>query len=103
MINILKSLFSSKSAVDYKQLVFDGAQIIDVRSAEEFKSGHVSGAKNIPLQTLAKNLHKINKGKPVITCCASGMRSASANSLLKSNGYESYNGGGWHSLNQKIK
>jgi rhodanese-related sulfurtransferase len=103
MLNLLKNLFAGKPATDYKQLVADGAQIIDVRSAEEFKSGHIAGAKNIPLQTLSKNLNKIHKGKPVITCCASGMRSANANNLLKSNGYESYNGGGWYSLNQKIK
>ncbi|MFN6083407.1 MAG: rhodanese-like domain-containing protein, partial [Fluviicola sp.] len=41
--------------------------------------------------------------KTIITCCASGMRSASAKSLLKSSGYaEVHNGGGWMSLRNKI-
>ena len=44
-----------------------------------------------------------DKNKPIITCCASGMRSASAKSILKSNGFSQvYNGGGWSSLRNKI-
>jgi len=55
------------------------------------------------LQSLSDSLSRIRKDKPVITCCASGMRSASAKSILKSNGYaEVYNGGGWMSLQNKI-
>jgi len=40
--------------------------------------------------------------KPIITCCASGMRSASAKSILKQNGFEVYNGGGWTALQHKL-
>lgn len=81
----------------------NGGQIIDVRTENEFKSGHIKGSKNIPLATIKNNLSKIDKSKPVITCCASGMRSASARSILKSNGFdEVYNGGGWMSLQNKI-
>jgi rhodanese-related sulfurtransferase len=48
-------------------------------------------------------LSRIRNDKPVITCCASGMRSASAKSILKSNGYSDvYNGGGWMSLDSKL-
>jgi rhodanese-related sulfurtransferase len=48
-------------------------------------------------------LGKIPKNKTVITCCASGMRSASAKSILKSAGYQDvHNGGGWSSLNSKL-
>ncbi len=57
-----------------------------------------------PIQNLQNNLSKIKKDKPVITCCASGMRSASAKSVLKSNGYtDVHNGGGWMSLQNKIE
>ena len=42
------------------------------------------------------------KGKPVITCCASGMRSSSAASILKQAGVEAYNGGSWGGLQNKI-
>jgi phage shock protein E len=81
-----------------------GAQIIDVRTPSEFKSGHIQGSLNIPLSNISENLTKIKKDKPVITCCASGMRSASARSVLVSKGFrEVHNGGGWMSLQQKIQ
>lgn len=103
MIQQLKNLFGIGPKVDYKGLMQNGAQVIDVRSKEEFQSGHIKGSVNIPLQSLQNNFSKIKKDKPVITCCASGMRSASAKSLLKSNGYnEVHNGGGWMSLQNKI-
>jgi rhodanese-related sulfurtransferase len=89
--------------VNFSELMKQGAQIIDVRSPAEFKSGHIKGSVNLPLQSLQSNLSKINKNKPVITCCASGMRSASAKSILKSAGFnEVHNGGGWMSLNNKL-
>jgi rhodanese-related sulfurtransferase len=90
------------SSIDYKTLVNNGASIIDVRTPGEFASGNIKGSINIPLQELDKKMSKLDKRKPVITCCASGMRSASAKSLLKSKGFEVYNGGGWYSLKSKI-
>lgn len=104
MFGLIKKLFAGSPAVNFGELVKNGAQIIDVRSKAEFSSGHVKGAVNIPLNILENNLSKIRKDKPVITCCASGMRSGSARGLLKSKGYEQvYNGGGWMSLQHKIK
>ncbi len=103
MIGFLKNLFSAGPDVDYAEMVANGAQIIDVRTPMEYKGGHIKGSVNIPLDSLQRNLSKINKNKPVITCCASGMRSASAKDILKSNGYtEVYNGGGWSSLQNKL-
>jgi phage shock protein E len=103
MMELLKSIFGLSPAVDYKELVQRGAQIIDVRTKGEYDSGHIRGSVNIPLQSLGSNLARIKKDRPVITCCASGMRSSSAKSLLKSNGFaEVHNGGGWMSLQSKI-
>lgn len=103
MIKILKSIFGVRPKTDYGTLIKEGAQIIDVRSKSEYQGGHIPGSVNIPLQSLQANLGKIKKDKPVITCCASGMRSASAKSILKANGFqEVYNGGGWMSLLQKM-
>lgn len=103
MLSALKQLFGG-SKVDLAELVKNGAQIIDVRSKEEFSGGKIKGSVNIPLNQLTASLSKIKRDKPVITCCASGMRSASAKNILKSNGYqEVYNGGGWSSLQSKIK
>lgn len=91
-------------APDYNELLKDGGMIMDVRSKAEFAGGHIKGSKNIPLPNLSANpgIPK-DKNKPIITCCASGMRSASAKSLLQSKGYTRvYNGGSWYSLNNKI-
>jgi phage shock protein E len=101
MFSFLKKLFGS--GTNYKELMDKGAVIIDVRTPGEFQSGHISGSVNIPLQELSKNLNRIKKDIPLITCCASGMRSASAKSILLSKGYtEVYNGGGWASLQNKL-
>lgn len=95
-------MFGMGPQVDYSELVKNGATILDVRTKGEFESGHIRGAINIPLNNLGNSLSKIKKDKPVITCCASGMRSGSAKGLLKSSGFEVYNGGGWMSLKNKI-
>lgn len=104
MINTLKKIFGFGPAVNYGELVKEGAIILDVRSRGEFAGGHIKGAVNISVDTLRNNLSKLkDKNKPIITCCASGMRSASAKSILQSNGYtQVYNGGGWSSLQNKI-
>ncbi|NBU04472.1 MAG: rhodanese-like domain-containing protein [Bacteroidetes bacterium] len=102
MFQSLKSLFGGGPSADFKALVNQGATIIDVRSKAEYASGHIKGSLNIPLDTLHNNLSKISKSKPVITCCASGMRSASAKGILQNNGFEVYNGGGWSSLKNQL-
>ncbi len=104
MLTTIKNLFGLEKT-DYAQLAHDGAIILDVRSKSEYNGGHIKGSINIALDQLGSNLSKLNdKNKTIIACCASGMRSASAASFLKLNGYTSvYNGGGWQSLNQKIK
>jgi rhodanese-related sulfurtransferase len=103
MLESIKSLFGLEKT-DYAQLVKDGAIILDVRSKGEYAGGHIKGSINISVNQLESNLNKFkDKNKPIITCCASGMRSASAKSLLKANGYTNvYNGGSWFSLQNKI-
>ena len=104
MINRLKKLFGIGPKVNYTDLVKQGAIILDVRSKAEYLNGHIKDSINIPVDTLRNNLFKLkDKNQPVITCCASGMRSASAKSILKSNGFTKvYNGGGWSGLKNKI-
>ena len=104
MLAALKKLLGFGPKTDYKLLLQHGAQIVDVRSPAEFASGHVRQAINIPLPELNKKLSKIKKEKPVITCCASGMRSASAKSILLNNGFTKvYNGGGWQNLQNHLQ
>ena len=64
--------------------------ILDVRSAEEFASGHLANAKNIPLGELESRIKEIEKSKThtVITVCAKGVRSSSAVNILNKAGFE---------------
>jgi phage shock protein E len=104
MINTLKKLFGFGPSVNYAEMVKNGAIILDVRSKSEYAGGHIKGSINISVDTLRNNLGKLkDKNKPIITCCASGMRSASAKSILASSGYtQVFNGGGWYSLQNKL-
>lgn len=102
-MSLIRKILGIGPKTDFKLLLQNGAQIIDVRTPGEFKQGNVKGSINIPLQSLQKNLPKIKKDKPIITCCASGMRSAQGKAMLKANGFnEVYNGGGWIKLRNKI-
>lgn len=88
---------------DIEEYARKGAIIIDVRSNDEYRNGHVMGSKNIPLPILQHELDKIKSwNKPIIACCQSGMRSAQATSILTKNGVDCINGGGWSSLNKKL-
>lgn len=104
MINTIKSIFGLGPKVDYLELMKKGAIILDVRSKGEFNRGHIKGSLNIAVDQLAGNLDKLkDKSKPIITCCASGNRSASAKNILTSRGYaQVYNGGAWNRLQTKI-
>ena len=105
MIDSLKALFGFGPTIDYKLLKEQGAFILDVRSKGEYSAGHIKGSVNIPVDTLSQNLSKLkDKNRPIITCCASGMRSVTAKSILKANGYTIvHNGGGWSRLERKLE
>ena len=64
----------------------NGALIIDVRTKEEFKDGHVKQAVNIPLDNLGKYYHNIPKNKEIIVYCQSGNRSGMAAEYLRKQG-----------------
>jgi len=103
MFQFFKKLFAPTVPINYKELVKDGAIVIDVRTPSEYKSGHIKSSKNIPLQELSKKLNSLNKHKTYILCCATGNRSGSAKKLMVSAGFEFvHNGGGWIQLQGKI-
>ena len=96
-------LFGSSEKVDFKQLKQDGALIIDVRTPDEFASGHIQGSINIPLNKISTKVSELKKkNRPIITCCRSGSRSGMAKTTLADAGCTVYNGGAWNSLNEKI-
>jgi rhodanese-related sulfurtransferase len=73
------------------------AAIIDVREPSEYEAGHVEGAINIPIRTLAQSLDKVPTDKPVVLYCASGHRAGMATAALQSLGYGNVRAfpGGW--------
>ncbi len=96
-MNFLELIFGKK--VDLQEIISNGAAIVDVRTKGEYQSGHLKNSINIPIDNLAQNIKKLDKNKPIITCCASGARSASAKRILNSNGFEQvFNGGSWLNL-----
>ena len=98
MLDFMKKILGAQST-DMSEVMARGGVIIDVRSKGEYASGHVRGSINIPLDTLSSQLAKLDKSKPVITCCASGMRSSSAKGMLQKSGFaEVHNGGAWQNL-----
>lgn len=75
-----------------------GAVVVDVRTPMEFRGGHAEGALNLPMDQLADLAGKLDKSRPVLLCCASGARSASAARLLRKKGFEAFNAGPWTRL-----
>lgn len=63
------------------------SQFVDVRTPEEYASGHAYRAINIPLDTLAENLNKLEKNEPVYLICQTGSRSKKAAQLLIETGF----------------
>jgi len=105
MIQLIKNIFGIGPKVNIGELIAGGAIILDVRTKGEYSSGHAKGSINIPLDQLSENLKKLkDKEQPIITCCATGMRSASAKSFLKARGYKNvHNAGPWSTLNKYCK
>ena len=69
----------------------ENVTMLDVRTSEEFNSGHIDGFKNIPVDELRERLEEIEKNKPVYLICQSGLRSYIASRILEGNGFETYN------------
>ena len=72
-----------------KSLAAAGAKVVDVRTAEEFASGHVPGAVHIPYDEIGKRASEI--GPPstsVVLYCRTGRRSGIAVEALQKAGYE---------------
>jgi phage shock protein E len=105
MIQKIKNILGIEPKVNFGKMIADGATILDVRSKGEYSSSHAKGSVNVPLDQLSFYLIKIkNKEHPIITCCASGMRSATAKRFLKEQGYTIVqNGGSWFSMNKYCK
>ena len=65
-----------------------GAQVIDVRTQGEFDLGHIPGAKNVPVDTIASAAANWDRNATYVVYCASGVRSAEAVKTLASMGFK---------------
>ena len=63
------------------------SQFVDVRTPEEYSTGHAARSINIPLDTLSANLDKLEKNEPVYVICETGGRSQAAAVMLKNAGF----------------
>lgn len=74
--------------------------IVDVRTPDEFRGGHVVGSINIPLGEVQERIEELRNLKmPLLLCCASGNRSGQAQHFLSQKGIDCYNGGSWLEVN----
>ena len=65
-----------------------GAVLLDVRTPDEYRQGHIPGSKNVPLQSIDKVAGMIdNKATPIFVHCLSGARSRQAAAVLQQMGY----------------
>lgn len=69
-----------------KMIQNNSAQVLDVRNLNEWKEGHIEGAKHLILGTLLNHLKDLPSQRPLIVQCGSGFRSAIGISLLQANG-----------------
>lgn len=87
----LDSLAPEVPVRSYQRATFaevgDQAQVLDVRREDEVTSGHIRGAKHIPLHSLVDRLHEVPQGK-VWVHCATGYRASIAASILDRAGHE---------------
>jgi len=98
-MSLFSNLFGTGPKVDLKELLDNGALLLDVRTRGEYAGGHVKNSKNIPLDELVNALPKLNKEQNIVVVCASGMRSGNAESMMKKNGFTNcHNGGSWMSF-----
>ncbi|MEP7136406.1 MAG: rhodanese-like domain-containing protein [Chloroflexota bacterium] len=95
-MNLLSSLFGaplpSLNATELNEKLKNGKRplVIDVRQPDEYRAGHITGSKLIPLGELSNRINELPKDKEIVCVCASGSRSRSATKLLIREGYNAF-------------
>ena len=90
--NIAEGMLRQFHVEDVSALPVDGSvTLLDTRTEEEYRQGHIAGFRNIPVDELRKRMDEIEPGKPVYVICQSGLRSYIAYRILAGNGFDCYN------------
>ena len=91
-------ILANFESIDAKQAIHllendDNVTLLDVRTIQEYKAGHLRGATLIPIEILSENLGmlKEDKDKKIIVYCRTGSRSVSASRTLEENGFTPLN------------
>ncbi len=96
-MNFLEAIFgkpvSNLDAVELSEKLKNGKHplVIDVRQPDEYRTGHIAGAKLVPLGDLNRKMKDLPKSREIVCVCASGNRSQSATRILMQAGYTVYN------------
>lgn len=86
------------------EMLTKGAVVLDVRTAAEYRSGHVPGSVHIPLDQIGGAMERLRKmQKPIVACCATGRRSGVATDMIRRAGMACINGGAWTSVQQCLR
>ncbi|MCA0429912.1 MAG: rhodanese-like domain-containing protein [Bacteroidetes bacterium] len=94
MLGLIKNMFGGSNNEELKNIIKNGALLIDVRTPSEFADGSVKGAINIPVDSIEKQTNKIKNKNNIVVFCRSGARSAMAKSILEKNGFKNVVNGG---------
>ena len=87
----LRRPYRSVTPAQAAALLQDGAVLVDVREAHEWRSGHAPKSRHIPLGALPGRMRELPERRMLVTVCHSGMRSARAAALLARSGREVVN------------
>ena len=103
-MSLFQNLFGGGQTADLKNIIEQGAFLVDVREPGEFSGGSAKGAVNIPLGSVATKLNKFKGKENIVVFCRSGNRSGQAKVILEQNGFKNVvNGGTWEDVNQFVK
>ena len=97
----MKELFQNlaNQTKDIKNNLF----LVDVRTSDEFASGSVEGAINIPLSDIVFEYDQFENKNNIVVFCRSGIRSGQAQMLLTQNGFKNViNGGSWQNVQKEL-
>jgi rhodanese-related sulfurtransferase len=96
-MNLFEMLFGkpvpSIGATELNERLKNGKRplVMDVRQPDEYRTGHITGAKLIPLNTLSSRMKELPQSREIVCVCASGNRSGSATRMLVKAGYNAIN------------
>lgn len=73
-----------------RELIDGGAQVVDVRSANEHAAGHIGGATHVPLERIDQEVDQLDRSQPVVVYCRGGNRSEMAAEALRNSGWDAH-------------